>query len=44
MAFNYPERPDTDYPAYDDLYGEDPYDYSEDYWEDLFTDKTEGDY
>lgn len=45
MAWNYPERPDTDYPDYDDLYGEDPDDYSDDYWEDLInTYITEGDY
>lgn len=35
MAWNYPERPDTDYPDYDPLYGEDPDDYSEEYWGDL---------
>lgn len=29
----YTERPDSDYPDYDPLYGEDPYDYSDEYWE-----------
>lgn len=44
MAWNYPERPDTDYPDYDPLYGEDPDDYSDEYWEDLInTYITEGD-
>lgn len=28
------ERPDSDYPGYDGFYGEDPFDYSSDYWDD----------
>ena len=41
------ERPDSSYPDYDPLYGEDPYDYSEEYWEDIRNirfESEEGDY
>lgn len=38
------ERPDSSYPDYDPLYGEDPYDYSEEYWEDLRLYREEGEY